>query len=204
VDVVSGTANIETSLYASEDPTQSKADYFPGGNSNSAPGSGDESFTITNPYAGMYFGWVVNKVSSVDRSLSSTFNLTWGPAAYPVPMAVADLVIERADSTGVQLTWTAVTEDTSGNPLDVDYYRIHRSADPEFSPSPGDSIGYTSGTTYVDPMVVWNDQKYFYSVIAVDLNGVAAARASGTRAVSSAIGRPPRSDAPDAVRSRFR
>jgi len=204
VDVTSGTADIETSIYTSEVLFQSRADYFTGGHSNSAPGGGDESFTITNPYEGMYFGWVVHKVSSVDRNLSSTFNLIWGPAANPVPMAVDDLVIERVDSTGVRLIWTEVTQDTTGNPLTVDYYRIHRNVDPEFTPSPGDSLGSATDTTYFDPMVIWNDQKYFYKVIAVILDGMAAARASGDTGAPAVIGRPPRSDAPDGVRSQFR
>ena len=168
VDVISGNADIGTSLYDSDVNYHNKTSFFGDGISDSPVAGGDESFIISNPYSGQYFGWAVWKAHCADRTLSSTFYLTWGPVVNRVPLPVNDLVIERVDSTGAQLTWTAVTEDTSGNPLTVDYYRIHRNLDPDFTPSPGDSIGSATGTTYVDPMVIWNNPKYFYKVVAVD------------------------------------
>jgi hypothetical protein len=205
VDVTSGAANIGTSLYDGSTQNNSKSGYFTGGFSNSAGGGGDESFSITNPYWGMYFGWAVWKVGSTDRTLASTFNLTWSSSAR-IPMSVDDLVIERVDSTSARLSWSPVTQDTSGNPLSVNYYRIHRNANPDFIPSPSDSIGYTLGgtTVFLDPGVIWNYQKYFYNVIAVDTDGLILSQPGGNESTRIVVGCPPRADAPEAIRSRFR
>jgi len=206
VEVDSGTADLGTSLYDGSNPIYNKSNYFTGGFSNATGSGGDESFTIMNPYDGQYFGWVVWKASSNDRLSSATFHLTWGIGAPPVPKPVENLVIERLDSTGARLIWSPVIEDTSGNPLVVDYYRIHRSIDPDFVPSPSDSIGYTpAGTTnFVDSNIIWNYQKYFYQVIAVDLDGVMIDQTEGSESVRGVSGRPPRSDARETVRTHYR
>jgi thermitase len=204
VEVDSGTADLGTSLYDGSNPIYSKSDYFTGGFSNATGSGGDESFTIMNPYDEQYFGWVVWKVSSNDRLSSATFHLTWGIGAPPVPRSVENLVIERVDSTGARLLWSPVTEDTSGQPLTTDYYRIHRNTDPDFTPSPADSIGYTPGgtTTFLDANAIWNNQKYFYQVIAVDTDGVMVSGATGNSSFRIVTGQPSRTDSPEAIRSR--
>jgi fibronectin type 3 domain-containing protein len=108
-------------------------------------------------------------------------------------------VIIRLDSTNVRLRWTAVTEDTSGNPLTINYYRIHRSTDPHFVPSPADSIGMTTGMSYDDSDVMWPNEKYFYSVIAVDTDGVVASAPNPPtpRIIATS---PTRDDSPRAIR----
>ena len=206
VDVVSGTADIGTSLYDGNLEYFGKSDYFTGGFSNSAGSGGDESFSIWNPYASEYFAWMVWKVGSVDRNSAVTFYLTWGPISLLEPAPVNDLVIERLDSTSALLSWSPVTQDTSGQPLTVDYYRIHRNTNPDFVPSPSDSIGYTPGgsTVYMDQYVIWNNPKYFYKVIAVDTDGVMVSGSGGNGSSGIITGQPPRSDAPEAVRTRYR
>lgn|GEM_PF-631682 len=205
VDVVAGNADIGTSLYDGSDTYFSKSEYFPGGFSNSAGAGGDESFTIASPYIAQFFGWAVWKNGSADRTLTSTFYLTWGPSTAPVPRAVDDLVIVRIDYTNdVQLVWSQVTQDTSGNPLEVDYYRVHRNVDPDFEPSPSDSIGFTTppDTTYDDLGVTLSNLMYFYKVIAVDTDGVVVGQPTAPQNPRIVTGTPPRDDAPAAVRSR--
>jgi hypothetical protein len=204
VDVTAGNANVGTSIYQGDDVALSKSGYFTGGYSNSSGAGGDESFTIVNPYTDMYFGWAVWKVGSGDMNQTSTFNLTWGPVSATEPMSVDDLVIERFSTIGARLTWSQVTEDINGNPLSVDYYRIHRSLDPGFTPTSADSIGYTTApdTTFDDIYAVILSQKYFYNVIAVDTDGVDVAEPRKEASPRIITRYPPRSDAPDAVRSR--
>ena len=206
VDVISGNADIGTSIYGAGDGYYDKSEYVTGGFSNSAGPGGDESFTVPAPGAYYYYGWVVWKESSVDLTLSSTFYLTWGPVGAPVPMPVDDLVIQRIDTTGARLIWSQVTQDTSGNPLAVDYYRIHRNIDPGFTPSTLDSIGFTTApdTTYDDVGVVWSNDKYFYQVIAVDTDGVVASQPGGEERGRIITGDPEREETPEAIRSRQR
>jgi len=205
VDVISGNADIGTSLYDGADPYASKSEYYSGAFSNSAGGGGDESFSIDSPYMGMYFGWAVWKNGAADRTLTSTFYLRWGPSIAPVPMPVDDLVIVRIDYTNdVRLIWSQVTQDTSGSPLAVNYYRVHRNVDPYFTPSSSDSIGFTTppDTTYDDLGVTLSNLIYFYKVIAVDTDGVVVSQPTEPQNPRIVTGIPPRDDAPAAVRSR--
>jgi hypothetical protein len=197
VDVTSGGADIGTSLYDGNALYNAKLGYFTGGFSNSEGGGGDESFSIVNPYSGMYFGWAVWKVGSADRTLTSTFNLVWNSSAARIPMPVEDLVIEQIGGTDVRLTWSPVTQDTSGSAITVNYYRIYRNLNPDFTPSSSDSIGYTPGNTtiFIDPDVTWTNQEYFYRVIAV---------ASGGPTYDIVTSQPPATDTPAVLRSRHR
>jgi hypothetical protein len=188
VNVTSGTADIGTSLYDYNLSNAGKSDYYAGGYSNSTGAGGNESFTVYNETTGESYAWVVWKVGANDRLASVTFNLTFGLGSPPIPRSVADLVIFRVDSTSAGLSWSPVTQDTTGLPVTISYYRIHRNTNPDFIPSPSDSIGYSPGnsTAYLDPYAIWSQSKYFYRVIAV-ASGITADNHSigegGTRAV---------------------
>jgi uncharacterized lipoprotein YddW (UPF0748 family) len=78
------------------------------------------------------------------------------------PAAVTDLT--SATSAGdIVLSWSAVVQDTSGNPLTVDRYVIYRNDDPTVEPA--DSIGFTAGTVYADPGAAGNAATNYYYVI---------------------------------------
>jgi hypothetical protein len=88
------------------------------------------------------------------------------------PAAVADLTATLSSNV-IHLTWSAVTEDTSGAPITVDRYVIYRNADPEFIASALDSIASTGGTSYDDatPALKNITEHHFYVIKAVDAQG---------------------------------
>ncbi|MDP2960065.1 MAG: cytochrome c3 family protein [candidate division Zixibacteria bacterium] len=63
----------------------------------------------------------------------------------------------------VQLSW-----DESSDP-DFNYFTIHRSATPGFTPSSSNRIGYSSNTEYVDSNLV--NGSYYYKLTALDFSG---------------------------------
>ena len=94
-----------------------------------------------------------------------TFTILGGSAP---PAAVGDLMIGIV-SGNAALSWSAVAEDTLGNPITIEYYVIYSSPDdPYFVPTSGDSIGYVTppGTTFLDVDAL-TDPKRFYNVKAV-------------------------------------
>ncbi len=95
------------------------------------------------------------------------------------PAAVADLASAKS-SGDIALTWSPVTQDTSGNPLTVDRYVIYRNDDP--SAEPADSIGAASGTGYTDPGAAGSTASNYYYVIR------AASDAKGKSAPSNRVG----------------
>jgi hypothetical protein len=88
------------------------------------------------------------------------------------PLAIAGLRATLADST-LRLSWQAISEDTGGKPIIVEYYTIYRNADPDFSPGPADSIGSTADTFYVDSTAAVKDTAvdHYYVVKVVDSEG---------------------------------
>lgn len=83
-----------------------------------------------------------------------------GSAAPPLP--VDDLQIQLLGSGHVRLSWSPITQDSLGNPLDCIRYEIHRSQIPHFMPS---------GTTWIDSTTVTElvlptpDELSFYRVV---------------------------------------
>jgi hypothetical protein len=70
----------------------------------------------------------------------------------------------------IALSWSAVTQDTSGNPETMSHYVVYRSTDP--SVIPGDSIAGTTDTAYVDVGAAGSTAtNYFYVVRAKDSAG---------------------------------
>jgi len=89
------------------------------------------------------------------------------PVVVPVPEEVADLIVTLVGD-DLRLDWSAVTADTQGNPLAVDFYRIYRDTVAFFSLG-GILLDSTVDTFYVDDTGVVGDTgtHYFYSVMAV-------------------------------------
>jgi hypothetical protein len=88
------------------------------------------------------------------------------------PEAITDLSASPAD-TGVALSWSAVTEDTSGNTENLNRYVIYRDTTAHFTPQPDDSIGTSTATTFTDSAAAVGDisRNSFYRVVAVDDGG---------------------------------
>jgi hypothetical protein len=88
-------------------------------------------------------------------------------SGYP-PVPIEDLTIQHVGSDAL-LSWTPVTEDTQGSPVEVSYYAVFMSPDnPYFVPTPADSIGTVihPDTTFVDVNALL-DPARFYNVKAV-------------------------------------
>jgi len=81
------------------------------------------------------------------------------------PETVDDLTIEKSGD-DISLSWTEVSDTYMG----VDYYIVFRSATPEFTPTPGDSLGEALTGEYLDLGAVGSD--YYYEVQAVDNVGL--------------------------------
>jgi len=85
------------------------------------------------------------------------------------PQTVED-VVAVTSSSDIHLSWSSVTQDTSGNPETLSHYVIYRSTDPETIP--GDSIAGTTDTTYLDAGAAGaTGTDYFYVVRAADDSG---------------------------------
>jgi len=90
-----------------------------------------------------------------------------------IPQQVVDLTI-TIDGNNVVLSWTAVTQDISGNPITVDKYNIYRSDNPYDVFSTENLLDDTSDsdTFYIDNDVLLTSGKYFYVVTAEVEDGV--------------------------------
>jgi hypothetical protein len=88
------------------------------------------------------------------------------------PAAITDLMASLQDSS-IELNWSAVTADTSGEPTTVEYYIIYRSASWDFSPAPTDSIGGTVNTFFADSAAAVKNTgvHHYYLLKAVDSKG---------------------------------
>jgi uncharacterized lipoprotein YddW (UPF0748 family) len=95
------------------------------------------------------------------------------------PAAVIDLASTKS-ADDIALTWSAVTQDTAGNPLTVDRYVVYRDDEPLTVPS--DSIGFTAGTEYADPGAAGAPAANYYYVVR------AVSDAKGKSAASNTVG----------------
>ena len=112
----------------------------------------------------MYSLWVANDRCPPEEMVSQSYTF---PTGGNMPQAVNDLVISSS-GTDIVLTWSPVTQDTSGLPILVDYYHIYRDTDPEFIPSGTTLIDSALTATYTDPgVLIAPDPAYFYRVSAV-------------------------------------
>ncbi len=84
----------------------------------------------------------------------------------PPPLPVGGVVIGLAGG-DVNLSWTPVTEDTHGNPINVTQYIVHRSTTPYFTPQAGTIIGTTGSTFFSDPGAAGDPAlNYYYGIQA--------------------------------------
>lgn len=124
------------------------------------PGSYDVTATADgyNPYTQNGVTVIADDTTAVD------FLLT--PIEVAPPEAIDDLTI-RLSKTDLVLKWSAVTSDTSGNPIVVDLYLVYRDTMPDFLQ--GSPLDSTAGLLYTDTTgVVGNTgTHYFYVVMAV-------------------------------------
>lgn len=112
----------------------------------------------------IYSLWVANDRCPPEEMVSQSYTF---PIGSNVPQAVDDLVI-YISGTDIVLTWSPVTQDTSGLPIVVDYYQIYRDTDPGFVPSGVTLIDSTLTATYTDTGVLAAPIPiYFYRVSAV-------------------------------------
>jgi hypothetical protein len=82
------------------------------------------------------------------------------------PAAITDLQSTKSEA-DIVLAWSAVTADTLGNPETILEYIVYRHTDP--TAEPADSIGSTSGTSYLDAGAAGSSAiNCYYVVRAVD------------------------------------
>ncbi len=97
----------------------------------------------------------------------------WHPPYAPteiIPPESPYITEGSKSSTNAVYTWLKVTQDTLGNPENLDYCVVYRDTFPSFVPEVADSIGATDPeTTYTDIGVVSETQDYYYLVKAVDM-----------------------------------
>ena len=89
------------------------------------------------------------------------------------PRAVEDLQAMKAFGTSapsskdIRLIWSAVTADTTGEPLTIDAYVIYRDTLLDFTPGPATELSTTADTTYLDIGAAGDaGHMYFYFVNA--------------------------------------
>ncbi|MCK4597475.1 hypothetical protein KAU04_05520, partial [bacterium] len=89
------------------------------------------------------------------------------PLIAPIPERVADLTITLSEEDLI-LDWSPVAVDTSGNPLEVEYYQVYRDTLGFFGPG-SDPFDTTTDTTFTDDTGVVGDSgtNYYYAVTAV-------------------------------------
>jgi hypothetical protein len=78
---------------------------------------------------------------------------------------LASAADQGTETCAVQLTWPAAGAIWCGGPAD---YRIHRSTDPDFVPSPATLIHTTAGTSWTDTLGLPGHQAHTWVVRAVD------------------------------------
>ncbi len=145
-----GTAEVEVTLYYQ---TVSKEFVEFLRDADSTAHMGDTLYTL----------WEAFGKSPPELMVSDSYTFPVGGT----PTAVEDLISSISGS-DIVLTWSPVTQDTSGLPVVVDYYRIYRDTDPEFMPSVPSLLDSTLTATYTDPGVLTApDPAYFYRVSAV-------------------------------------
>ena len=88
------------------------------------------------------------------------------------PKSTSQLAVQESAGQ-LQLTWPAVTEDTSGGAEQISHYVVYRSSRPFFTPQSGDSIAGVATLSYVDTGggIGSCQTNHFYGITAVDLAG---------------------------------
>jgi len=86
------------------------------------------------------------------------------------PKSIDDLTCTTSDSS-LFLDWSPINKDIWNRTEQVDYYVVYRHQDPDFEPSPADSVGFSTTSSYLDSGARWTTQAHYYVVKAVDDSG---------------------------------
>ena len=84
----------------------------------------------------------------------------------PTPAAVTGLQLQVLSNGSVLLSWLPVTQSTGGEPLIPDWYAVHVSAGPFFTPDEGTLQATTAGTSWLHTGGVEQGGQLFYRVTA--------------------------------------
>ncbi len=92
------------------------------------------------------------------------------------PVAITDMAI-GINGDGIEFSWSAITQDTSGVPTTIASYIVYRDTVAWFTPESSDSIGATDNVTltFVDNDIFGADvvgdtlKNYFYVIVAEDI-----------------------------------
>ncbi|MDI3504681.1 MAG: large repetitive protein [Candidatus Cloacimonadota bacterium] len=111
------------------------------------------------------YKWAVKAAYSNEVYSSASFSnaLIKGSSA---PAAPQNLSISAIDNS-VLLSWDAVEEDESGNPLSIDHYEVHLLENAEQSPSPYTIYSITEGTSLLIEDILLYLEHSFFCVRAV-------------------------------------
>jgi endoglucanase len=122
-------------------------------------------------------------VSATKQSLlaSIQFPLSGGTSCTTVPSAPAGLTATAVSSSGINLSWTAVTPPTN---CTISSYSVFRSTTSGFTPSSSNQVGTATGTTFSNTGLTASTT-YFFKVEAVDAAGSSAASAQASATTSA-------------------
>jgi hypothetical protein len=119
---------------------------------------------------------------SVTHSATIALTIPGSNSCTTVPSAPAGLTATAVSSSGINLSWTAVTPPTN---CTIISYTVYRSTTSGFTPSSSNQVGtVTSGTAFSDTGLTASTT-YYYKVEAVDADGSSAASAQASATTSA-------------------
>jgi hypothetical protein len=130
-----------------------------------------DSSYVVSAHRAHHFLWLqvqpdsitVTAIDTSDSVLDQFVIFPWSPV---VPASIHDLVIQR-DTTAAHLMWSAIQQDTLGNPIMVEEYRIYRDpVTPDFLPDSTNLVGITEDTCWTDTTVSLGTVHAFYRATA--------------------------------------
>jgi hypothetical protein len=128
-----------------------------------------ETVTVSQDFP-IQTAWAVENCRIVafvqDNSTREVLQAIQKPVLTPVPEGIDDLTIALAEN-DLLLQWSPVVVDTSGNPIEVDLYRIYRDTVHNFTP--GSPFDTTTEAFYLDTTGVVGDTgtHHYYAVTVV-------------------------------------
>ena len=130
-------------------------------------------------YGTLDMGWLMDQAPTGDDDddLEAGEYVEFSLDAVP-PESVDDLTVSLAGNL-LLLGWTAVTADTAGEPETIARYIVYRGQAPDFTPTAGESLASTTGTSLADSTVYFSPMvNFFYLVRAVDMTGNTSAESA--------------------------
>jgi len=119
---------------------------------------------------------------SITHSATITLTVPGSSSCTTVPSSPTGLTATAASSSGINLSWTAVTPPAN---CTITSYTVYRSTTSGFTPSSSNQVGtVTSGTTFSDTGLTASTT-YYYKIEAVDADGSSAASAQASATTSA-------------------